>query len=307
MGKSFVTLVVVLGLGAARTAATPVFALGSSDEGRAGETLYVLDPITGVLTPVGPVTDGSHPIELDSLAFTPGLGLYGVGDGALFQINGANGAAVEVGPLGVQLTALVFGPDGVMYGAAGNRLYSVDPSTGETTLIGSGRYGPIQSLEFDGTGALYAVVGGGGPDSLYRINPANGAGTPVGPPGAVGFDDVRGLTFVDGTMYAFTQAGLEISIDLTNGRGSFAQRVGESIEATAVDPPDTPEPATLWLAGAALGGLYSARLLRRRALGKGRDLPLQHFQGAGEKVIAGGDGDQPPWLGQALDHRLQVR
>jgi len=241
------------------------------------------------------------------LAFTSGLGLYGVGEGELFRINSANGEAVQVGPLGVNLTALVYGPDGVMYGAAGNQLYSVDPTTGKTTLIGLGSYGPIQSLEFDGSGVLYAVIGGRGPDSLYRINTATGAGTLVGPRGALGFDDVKGMAFVDGVMYAFTQNGLEISINLSDGRASSVQWIGASIEAAAVDPPETPEPATLWLAGVALGGLFAGRRIRRGALGQRRNLPLQQFQSAGEEVVARGDRHQTLWLRQALDQGLEVR
>ena len=263
-----ILLVVLLGLAAGSAAASPIYALGSSDEGRkAQEVLYVVDAITGALTRVGAVADGSHPIGLESLAFTPDLGLYGVGQGALYHVNTSTGQATEVGPLGVNLTAMVYGANGEVYGTAGNRLYSVDLSTGKATLIGSGNYHSPESLEFDALGVLYATVGGDEENSLYRINPATGAGTRVGSPGAIGFSEVEGLTFVKGTMYAFTESGLEISINLTNGTGSLVRNLCVDIEATAVDPPQAPEPPSLWLAGVALAGLLGWRRTALPVLG----------------------------------------
>jgi hypothetical protein len=261
-------LAVLLGLAEGVAFASPIYAISSSGDGhKAQDSLYVIDPITGALTRIGAVDDGSHPIGLESLAFSPGLGLYGVGHGALYHIDTSDGQATKVGPLGVNLTAMVYGPNGEVYGAAKNRLYSVDLSTGKAQLIGSGKYGSIESLEFDALGVLYATVGGKRDDSLYRIDPATGAGARVGHAGAIGFSDVDGLTFVNGTMYGFTENGLEISINLTNGTGSPVHDLPVDIEATAVDPPETPEPATLWLAGVALAGLFGWRRMGRADLG----------------------------------------
>jgi len=262
-----VVLAILLGLAGRAALAGPIYAISSSDEEHRAEALYLVDPITGVLTRIGAVEDGSHPIGLESLAFTPSLGLYGVGDGALYRINTSNGQATEVGPLGVNLTAMVYGPNGEVYGAAGNRLYDVDLATGKAKLIGSGNYGSIESLEFDALGVLYATVGGDDEDSLYRINPATGAGTRVGRPGAVGFGEVEGLAFVNGRMYGFTGDGLEISINLTNGTGSLVREVRIGFEATAVDPPQTPEAPSLWLAGVALAGLLGWRRTALAVLG----------------------------------------
>lgn len=269
-------IAVLLVLAALPAVASPIYAISSSDEGRTSQQdLYLVDAITGVLTRIGPVTAGSHPLDLESLAFTPSLGLYGLGHGALYQINTSNGQATDVGPVGAGLTAMVYGPDGVMYGTSGNRLYSIDISSGNTTLIGSGSYHSPESLEFDAAGVLYAVVDGHGEDSLYRIDTATGAGTRVGNPGAIGFGDVEGLAFVNGTMYGYTEDGLELSINLTSGVGSLVRHVGVGFEATAVDPPQTPEPASLLLAGVALAGLLGWR--RWRISNKRRADSLRHL------------------------------
>jgi len=261
MVQRYLGLTMLLAAAQIPLAASAIYAISSFGEGWTGrQELYGIDPITGVLTRVGPVMDGSHPAGLDSLAFSPSLGLYGVGHGDLYDINTSNGHVTEIGALGANLSALVYGPNGALYGTAGNRLYSVDPATGKASLIGMGNYGPPESLEFDATGVLYATVGGSGVNSLYRIDPATGAGTLVG---RIGFRDVQGLAFVNGTMFGFTGSGLEIAINLTNGSGTFVREVGIGFTATAADPPEAPEPASLWLAGAGLAGLWRWRTLQR--------------------------------------------
>jgi hypothetical protein len=263
-------LAILLGLTGGAASASPIYAISSSDQGHRAEDLYVVDAITGALTRIGAIDDGSHPVGLQSLAFSPNLGLFGVGHGELYHINTSNGQATEVGLLGVNLKAMVYGANGEVYGAAGNRLYSVDLATGKAKLIGSGKSGSIESLEFDAMGVLYATVDGRGDDSLFRIDPTTGGSTRVGRPGAIGFDDVEGLAFVNGKMYGFTQNGLEISINLNTGFGKLVQELCVGLEATAVDPPDTPqtpEPATLGLAGVALAGLFGWRRMGRAALG----------------------------------------
>jgi hypothetical protein len=242
---------------AGTSAASPIYAVSSGD-GRKADALYAVDAFTGGLDRIGIVEDGSHRIGLQSLAFSPSLGLYGVGHGELYHIDTSDGQATEIGPLGVKLTAVVDAPEGEVYGTAGDQLYSVDLSTGEATLIGSGNYHRPESLEF-ANGVLYATVGGGRENSLYEIDPATGEGTRVGRAGAIGFTNVEGLAFIDGEMYGFTKNGLEISINLANGLGSLIRDVGVGFGATAADPPEAAEPGTLWLAGVALAGLWRGR------------------------------------------------
>jgi DNA-binding beta-propeller fold protein YncE len=271
--NKWITLGLWLTMAGAMIRATPVYAIASSGEGRNGhDSLNLIDPATGTLVRVGGITDGGRSIGMESLAFSPTLGLFGVEDGVLYSINADTGQAAGVGALGVSLTAMVYGPNGVLYGAAGNELYTVNTSNGRASLIGTGtgswdgpgagswNYDSPEDLEFDSSGHLYATGGGDDPNSLYLINPATGAGTRIGKPGAIGFGDVEGLAFVGGTMYGFTGDGQEITINLSNGVGTLLRNVHVDFEAVAVDPPgETPEPASLWLVGLALPGLYRWR------------------------------------------------
>jgi hypothetical protein len=246
--------------------ASPVYFIGASSGGQNGrDSLYVINPVTGSPVRIGPITDDHRDMGMEGLAFSSSLGLFGAEDGTLYSINEGTGHATSMGALGVNLTALVDDPaNGILYGAAGNRLYTVDTSNGQASLVGSGSqpggHGK-DALAFDSSGDLYETGGGHGPNSLYLIDPATGASTRIGAPGAIGFNEVDGLAFVDGTMYGFTATGLEITINLSDGVGSFFQSVYVGVEASAVDPPgDTPEPAYLVPAGLALAAMLRGRL-----------------------------------------------
>jgi hypothetical protein len=282
-----ITFGLLLMLAGAVACATPVYAIASSNEGRDGhDSLYLIDPATGTLVRVGAITDNGRSMGMEGLAFSPTLGLFGVEDGVLYTVDSDTGRAAGVGTLGVSLTAMVYGPNGVLYGTAGNKLYAVNTSNGHASLIGSGispeseagsgNHNSPEDLEFDSSGHLYATGGDDDPNSLYLINPATGAGTRIGKPGAIGFGEVGGLAFVGGTMYGFTEDGPEITINLSNGMGTLLRNLGVGFEATAVDPPgETPEPASLLLVGLALPGLFRWRRRWRYRADGGSLAPVQ--------------------------------
>ncbi len=262
-------LVLFLLLAAGMAGASPVYFIGISDGGRNGfESLFLINPVTGTPVQIGPIASDRKDMGIEGLAFSSSLGLFGAEDGALYSINSTTGQATSIGALGVNLTALVDDPaNRILYGAAGNRLYTVDTSSGQASLVGSGsqpgRHGK-DALAFDSSGDLYETGGGHDPNSLYLIDPATGASTRIGARGAIGFNQVDGLAFVDGIMYGFTASGLEITINLSDGRGSLFQNVHVGVEASAVDPPgETPEPAYLVPAGLALAAMLRGRLRQR--------------------------------------------
>jgi hypothetical protein len=107
-------------------------------------TLYVLDPFTGGLTPVGP-TGVSN---ISGLALHPLTGVvYGVTAGPniltsdLVTININTGLATLVGNTQVVLGSLEFGPGGLLYGGGGqgnaNELWIINPVTAAATFVGN--------------------------------------------------------------------------------------------------------------------------------------------------------------------------
>jgi hypothetical protein len=60
-------------------------------------------------------------------------------------------------------------------------------------------------------------------DTLYQINPTNGATTTIGPVtiSGSGVNAFVGSTFVGGTLYGFTSDGKEYAIDPATGVATF--------------------------------------------------------------------------------------
>jgi hypothetical protein len=110
------------------------------------DNLYTINIQTGHATLVGNTGVGG----LQSLAFSPAGVLYGwdLNGLGLVQINPVTGVATDVNPSlngFLDIQALTFGPDGTLYGAR-NALYTIDPSTGVTTLVGSGGYSNVYGM-----------------------------------------------------------------------------------------------------------------------------------------------------------------
>ncbi len=103
--------------------------------------LVVVDPITGVLTPIGPTGFG----PIGGLAYDSGFGtLYGIESGGvilpqLLSVNEATGAATPLYPTTIPLKvgSLEFTADGRLVAGAGDGfLWEIDPSSGASFPIG---------------------------------------------------------------------------------------------------------------------------------------------------------------------------
>jgi hypothetical protein len=194
-----------------------------------------LDLATGTVTQIGAATvPGSNGIDL-----TPGLQVYAYNaSNQLMQINPSTGTASQVGTgttgsipnqatTGALTDGSYFGIDMVM----GN-LYSINLTTGATTLVGPTSSALVPagcSFEASLTGSanvLYYTIGSTGvgtgctafTDTLYQINPTNGAtttGVQVTISGS-GVDAFVGSAFVGGTLYGFT-SGQEYAINPATG------------------------------------------------------------------------------------------
>lgn len=115
---------------------------------------------------------------------------------------------------------------------ATGELLLVDPGTGVPTSIGrSDTRGPITSLAFNAaTGKLYGnttYAFGGGPDTLYEIDPSTAFATPIG---VLGVDDVYALAFGnDGDLYGVAHSSKDlVRISTVTGNATPIGNTGRS-------------------------------------------------------------------------------
>ena len=188
--------------------------------------LLTIDPATGASTLVGDMGN----IAVPSLAVDPTTGIMYAGRGAgfafIYTVDPATAALTFVGDTGLGLgtTAvggLDFRADGTLFaavnivgagGTGSDHLATIDKTTGAATVIGPFGVEGMEGIAFDSSGTLWGsrrVFAQQGTPGLYRINPATGTATSVGPtvdasgtPLAVG---VVSLQFAcDGTLYGGT-------------------------------------------------------------------------------------------------------
>jgi outer membrane protein assembly factor BamB len=207
------------------------------------DTLYRLDPDTGVLSTVGafqfPPGQGGE--EMTDLAIDADLRIFGVSFGSLYRIDAETAACTYLAPLTDSFNGLsflargTFDPDQeTLVGTSeGGNIYILDPATGASTLLGN--YGNFQEssgdlVSVEDFGTVATLVGSGGGDVLARIDPQTGHATPIG---ATGFDGIWGLAFWKDRLYGFTSDGKVLTIDPTTG-------VGTQLDA---------EPTQFWGAG----------------------------------------------------------
>ena len=185
------------------------------------DQLIALDPVSGAETVIGPTGAGS---TLRGLAIPPvGNTLYGATATTLGTVNTATGAFTAIGSFGTalngdlgpleldNLVAMTFSSgNGVLYGvqrtsldpdecfsveATGDTLVTIDRIAGTDAAVGATTNG-VQAAALVGS-TLYAAIG----DQLGIIDRASGTFTArsasfgQGDPGAVDFDDVRGLAY----------------------------------------------------------------------------------------------------------------
>ncbi len=150
-------------------------------------TLMTIDPMTGVATPIGPISDST--LGVDGLRFNTQGVLYGsaydnnAGVGKLLTIDPANGnilgSLTLVGSGNSFCPGIAFDSLDVLYGSRGNSsgheedLDLIDQITGVLTPIGPMEV-VISDIVFAPNGILFASNPNG---VLYRIDPVTGAKT----------------------------------------------------------------------------------------------------------------------------------
>ena len=192
-------------VGITASAAGTVYVLNAYSGLPGGNSLYTIDPVTGLATLVG--TTGLSVVTEGDLDFDPTTGvLYGMQDQQssrmLFTINPVTGLATTVGAMEDQdMSAMAFSAAGTLYAldTSSDRVLTIDKATGATLTavpLSTG-LGAMAGMDFDRvTGELYVADSSlyySGTNSVYRLNATTGQLTLVGPTGLTG-DALSGLT-----------------------------------------------------------------------------------------------------------------
>jgi Ca2+-binding RTX toxin-like protein len=123
------------------------------------------------------------------------------GDDQLYSIDLTTGVATAIGPTGFgDIEGLSFNANGVLYGVddATDQLVTCSVTTGACQVVGPlGVSITDMGLTFDRAGSLWMSTDAPTPETFYRIDPATGTATAVGPQG----QDVTGLAALGTTIY----------------------------------------------------------------------------------------------------------
>jgi hypothetical protein len=261
--KTAILAVVVLAV--APLAADTIYLSGSDG------FLYTFDTTTDT------VTQGADMgIQMSDIAFLNGT-LYGVSfaaDSELYTIDPVTGATNAVGATGTFLNALL-GANGNLYAAGGvagcnippapacDAFYTVSASTGAASLVGTGVYDSSGDLVVDpnASGSLFLTSQpDASTDQLWLINSATGTGSLLGD---IGYAEVFGIAYADGTLYGFNDVGNNVlTINTTTGAGTYLTSYSPNFEILGATVNDVPEPREIGivLAGLSLAvGFFSRR------------------------------------------------
>jgi len=233
--------------------------------GANGTVLYTTDSTNGSSVAVGPF--GFSAVYGD--AFSSSGTLYvTVNASTLATVNLSTGAATPVGvSTGLSdLMSLEFAPNGTLYAAswANNNLYTLNTTTGAATLVGSlGVPGSVMDLAWDSLNSTMYGLSSGGPSGslVYSVNLSSGLGTLL--TNIPSDNCLMGLaidsagTFLstdycqaNTPLYQInTSTGALTSLGLTGISGAM----GGDFQNT------TPEPSSLILSLAGLGGFWYTR------------------------------------------------
>jgi len=152
--------------------------------------------------------------------------VFGVNFGSLFRINRRSGAATRVGSLGTNnMNALAFDAQGRLYGAGGAGFYRINITTGRATLISRiPRFNSTGDIAFDARRNRFFATSNARSsltDDLFSITPGGRASRV----GQIGRRNIFGLTVEDNKLLGYTPGGVEITINVRTGRGTFKRNL----------------------------------------------------------------------------------
>lgn len=211
-----------------------------------------IDTSTGTFTPLN-----KNGITFFDIALSNSGDLFGVTGGttgALYSIDKNTGSSSKIGNLGVFLNALDFSNENVLYGAGDDSFYTIDPSSGAASLVAKiPNFISSGDIAFDAVNNQFFATSlsvDGRSDTLFSIA-LDGTATEIG---SIGFSDIYGLLFENGTLFGYTGDQQQITIDPTTGAGSFSKNVvggvgmlfgAAAIPSTTVPSTTVPEPMSV--------------------------------------------------------------
>jgi len=246
-----------------------VVTFGTSGAAQAGSLVSTstgqvgtVDQATGAFTQVA-----SGPAFTD-IALSNTGNLFGITFTQLFSINQSSGTSSLIGNLGASMNGLGFSTSNELYGTGGSGFYKVNTTIGAASLVVNiSGFLSSGDIVFDPLNNRFLATSlGSGSDSLFSIA-LNGAASKIG---NIGFSNVYGLFFDNGTLFGYTADRKQLTIDLATGAGTFNKNVtgvtGEIYGAASLPstgPKSVPEPATVFgLLG--VGTLGAGSRLKRK-------------------------------------------
>ncbi len=262
----FVPSLIVFALAAGIAQADSIYLSDSNGD------IWSGDPTTGIFTDLGNAgaANSHRPVAIGDLSYSNGV-LYGneyaeQGEESYFySIDPLSGSATLLGSTGSDMASIANGVNGVLYALGYLDILAVDPGTLAVTTLKS--QAKLVGLEYDSqNNVLYSLSQNNNTLRLIGLDPTTL--TTLQPvPNKLGITGVAALAYDPGndTLYGFTGAGDELSIDVNTGEGHVlfnsvinTQNGNELLGAAFVA---APEPGTVALLGVGIGLLG---LIQRR-------------------------------------------
>jgi len=230
--------------------------LGTGEVAKAG--LNFISTSAGQVGVINTSTGGFTEVARGSFMFDLALSsdnkLFGSDASNLVGINPVLGTFSKIGSFRAFINSLGFDSNNSLYATGGSGFYGVNTLTGAASLIAriSG-FSSSGDLAYDVANNRFLATSKG--DSLWSIA-LNGSAARIGD---IGFSQVHGLLFDQGTLYGYA-GQQQIVINTATGAGTFSKNVAGvngSIGGAASAP--VPEPATVLGSLLGMGALGSVR------------------------------------------------
>ena len=231
--------------------------LGTGEVAKAGLNFLSTDAgQVGVInTSTGGFTEVARGPFMYDIALSSDNKLFGSDSNNLVGINPALGTFSTIGSFGTFINGLGFtSSDNLLYGTGGTGFYRVNTLTGAARLIANiAGFNSSGDLAYDVANNRFLSTSRG--DSLWSIG-LNGRAAQIG---NIGFSQVHGLLFDQGTLYGYT-GKKQITINTATGAGTFSKDVvGVDGSIGGAASATVPEPATVLGSLLGMGFLGSVR------------------------------------------------